>query len=71
MAGNNDSTHSFVVRIWTETRDIDGAVPEWRGSIEHVASQERRYVRTLQGIILFLAQHIEQMGLDPWKMDRP
>jgi hypothetical protein len=70
MAREDESTHTFVLRIWKESRELDGALPEWRGSIEHVANQERRFVRTLQDVILFIASYIEHMGIDPWKKDR-
>jgi len=40
-------THTFIVRLWCEPREIEGAIPEWRGSIEAVPDGERRSVRNL------------------------
>jgi len=36
------NTHSFILRIWLERREIKNAFPHWRGTIEHVATGERR-----------------------------
>jgi hypothetical protein len=33
-------THIFIVRLWSEPRELADAPPEWRGSIQDVGSQE-------------------------------
>ena len=40
-----EDTHAFLVRLWLEPREVEGAAPEWRGMIEHIESGERRYFR--------------------------
>lgn len=53
----------FIVRIWREPREIEGAGPEWRGVIEHVGSGERRYLKDLGEITAFVAPRLEEMGV--------
>jgi hypothetical protein len=40
-------SHSFILRLWLEPREIAGEEPEWRAVIEHVGSGEKRYLRDL------------------------
>ena len=57
MKSFEDNTHAFVVRLWLEPREIEDAQPEWRGVIEHVPSGERRYLRDLDDIALFISSY--------------
>jgi len=50
MIAFEHKTQVFIVRIWCEPREIEGAHGEWRGYLEHVHSGERRYVKSLQEI---------------------
>jgi hypothetical protein len=50
----DDNRHVFIVRIWLEPREIAGAVVEWRGMIEHLPTQERRYLTDLAAIAPFI-----------------
>ncbi len=58
-----DKTHVFMVRIWLERREIEGASTEWRGVIEHVTSGERQYLKDMDDITAFIAPYLEQMGV--------
>jgi hypothetical protein len=54
MPTTNPSVFAFILRFWPEHREIDGAVPVWRGVIEHVPTGERQYfekVDELPGIL--------------------
>ena len=51
--------HAFVVKIWLEQREIAGAAPEWRGRIDHVQSESRRYFRDLASIVPLILAFIE------------
>jgi hypothetical protein len=53
------NTHVFILRFWSEPREIEDAEPEWRGVIEHVDSGDYRYFRTLEVMISFMAKHFE------------
>ncbi|HEX9990078.1 MAG TPA: hypothetical protein VGE45_16595 [Chloroflexia bacterium] len=58
-------THAFIVRLWTEPRESRETNVEWRGSVEHVPTGERRYVNNLDAITLFLASFLKKMGARP------
>lgn len=58
-------SHAFIVRIWTEPREIRETNVEWRGSVEHVPTGERCYVNNLDAITVFLATYLEKMGARP------
>ncbi len=46
----DEKTYTFIVRLWSEPREIGGATPELRGSIEIVPGGERRFVQNLAQI---------------------
>ncbi len=50
--------HSFVVRIWRESRDDPEAPAEWRGWIEHVQSEQRHYFRDINDISRIVAAYV-------------
>ena len=54
MSGSTDNHESltFVVRLWRET-DTAGH-EQWRGRVEHVASQEVRYVQGVAAVSRFI-----------------
>ena len=66
-----DRTHVFVVRLWQEPREIEGAPPEWRGMIEHVSSGDRRYFRELEDITSIIPTYIELMLDEDTEVERP
>jgi hypothetical protein len=49
--------HLFVVRLWWEP-DETGSFGEWRGSVEHVATREKRYFREPQNLCEFVSSHL-------------
>lgn len=58
------STHSFIVRIWLERTAHNVRSAIWRGHITHVSDGRRRYVQDLNGIVLFMAPYLDEMGVD-------
>lgn len=52
-------THAFVVRLWQDRREVAGAVPEWRGRIEHVQSGDYAAFRDLSAIGPFIRRCLE------------
>ena len=58
MGSFEENTHSFIVRIWLEPREIEGAVPLWRGVIEHVRSGERRHLQDPKDVMDFIAHYV-------------
>ena len=59
MVSLDNNSHSFIVRLWRESREIEDAISEWRGMIEHVESGERIYLRDLNTIVYFIAKYLE------------
>ncbi len=53
MNSNDEETQVFIVRLWRELREIEGARPLLRGTVEHVPSGERCSVRDVSAIRRF------------------
>lgn len=45
--------HLFVVRMWQEA-DAVTAIPQWRGSIKHVLSEQSHYFTQLPDLLNFI-----------------
>jgi hypothetical protein len=58
-----NSTHSFVVKIWLEEKNAETGSFLWRGYIIHVRSRKRRYIKTLDEISDFINNYVDMMGL--------
>jgi hypothetical protein len=58
-----DTAIAYIVRVWLERREVADASPEWRGSIEHVASGRTRYLTDLDDIARFIRPFLEAMGV--------
>ena len=63
MVLSDPNTQVFIVRLWRERREIEGAAPEWRVMIEHVPTGDRRYLRHVTQINDFMKHHIR--SVDP------
>jgi hypothetical protein len=63
MTSFEKHTHVFILRVWRESREVEGSAPEWRGMIEHVPSGERRYVQSLDSISAFILPYLIGMGV--------
>lgn len=53
---NERREHAFLVRTWCES-GLAGARPEWRGSVDHLPSKQRRYFRDLADLTAFILTH--------------
>ncbi|MEZ4863280.1 MAG: hypothetical protein R3C14_18330 [Caldilineaceae bacterium] len=49
------SHHLFVVRMWQET-DAVSAGSQWRGSVQHVLSEQIHYFTQLQDLLRFITE---------------
>jgi hypothetical protein len=49
-------SHLFLVRLWWEPDERE-ASGEWRGSVEHVATREKRYFRDSAVLLEFVGTH--------------
>jgi hypothetical protein len=58
------NTHSFILRIWLERREIKNAFPHWRGTIEHVATGEQRSFNRIDEIPRLIKPFLKSPGSD-------
>lgn len=56
-------THSFIVKVWRERTGQKRKMYIWRGQISHVPDNERRSIRKLGEIALFIAPYLLRMGV--------
>ena len=56
-AYSEDTTHSFVIRIWLDS-PADDSHPAWRGHITHVQSGKRGYFADLNQIVAFIFPYL-------------
>lgn len=52
----------FVIRIWSEPREVDGEPPLLRGVIEHVTTGKKKYFLDLDDLKGFIIPFLKQMG---------
>src|SRR6185437_10611936 len=48
------NVHSFIVKVWLEEEATKSSDTIWHGHITHVPSGERRYLKNLDEIALFI-----------------
>jgi hypothetical protein len=57
MPVESDRTeHAFLVRTWREAGDARTNA-EWRGSVEHLSTKQRRYFRDFADLCAFIVTH--------------
>jgi hypothetical protein len=61
MSSLDERSHTFVVRIWEERRDVEDAPTTWRGRVDDVRTGVRRYFTTLEDLVAYMSQ---QSGMD-------
>ena len=64
MSSLDERSHTFVVRIWEERRDVADALPTWRGRVDDVRTGARRYFTTLDDLVAYLSQQSGMEGDD-------
>jgi hypothetical protein len=55
--------HVFIIRVWTESREIEGAAPEYRGVIRHATRGDRRYLKSVESVPTFIVPYLKEMGV--------
>lgn len=63
MSPSRQDTHVFILRVWREPRELQGAAVTWRGKIEHVGNHAKRYVKSLDEVTAFVATYLKEMGV--------
>ena len=57
------NVHSFIVKVWVEEEATKDSTAIWRGHITHVPGCEKRYLKNLDDIALFIQPYLEAMGI--------
>ena len=57
------NVHSFIVKVWLEEEATKNSCTIWHGHITHVPSGDRRYLKNLDEIALFIQPYLEAMGV--------
>ena len=60
---NEFNPQSFIVKVWLEEAAGETGPAVWRGSITHVSSGKRRYLKDLDEIRAFIVPYLEAMGV--------
>ena len=55
MSSLDERSHTFVVRIWEERRDLADAAPTWRGRVDDVRTGSRTYFSRLEDLVGYLS----------------
>ena len=63
MEALESTSQSFIVKVWVEESAEEASQNAWRGHITHVASGERRYLKSLDEIRDFITPHLKKMGV--------
>ncbi|MFQ6059101.1 MAG: hypothetical protein ACE5MB_09530 [Anaerolineae bacterium] len=61
MTGQRRKYASFLVRIWQEPREIAGHIPQWRGSIEHIQGEQKRYFKDTEALAEFIQEVLDEL----------
>lgn len=54
--------HSFVVKIWAKEVENPAQDAQWRGSVTHVGTGKRLYIKNLVQISAFLVPYVVEFG---------
>ena len=50
--------HSFIIKIWLEESARESGRAVWRGRITHVASDERKFIKSMDEIVAFIRSYL-------------
>ena len=62
-----ENVHSFIVRLWLEEVVQTSNPTKWRGHITHIPGNERRYIKDLDEINIFIMLYLQGLSLDDGK----
>jgi hypothetical protein len=55
---SESALHSFIIKLWLEAESAKGEPTVWRGYITHVPSGDRRYLKSLSDITVFVREYL-------------
>jgi len=59
----------YIIRIWPEHREIEGAPLQWRGVIECLPGEERLYFVELEDMLTHLRSHFARASAGPARLE--
>ena len=62
MQPENFDAQAFLVRIWVEEPEAEGADAVWRGHVTKLPDGDRRYVDSIEGICGVIADLLQMEG---------
>jgi hypothetical protein len=65
-----NTTHSFVIKVWVEDVTLQNGQTIWRGHITHIPSKRRRYFDDYRSLQQFIEAYLQVSDLeDPTSED--
>ena len=64
MQRYDETTESFIIRIWIEPRLLQDAPTVWRGEMEHVGTQRHHFFSELETISALIQPYLAALGID-------
>ena len=64
MADYDNQSESFIIRIWREPRELEGAPVLWRGELEHVTSHTRHFFRDFDVLVALMQSYLLTLGVN-------
>ena len=64
-------THTFLVRLWVETREVAGEPVRVPGQVEHLRSGRSRAVKNGRELLAFVDECLDEAGVPPREGWRP
>jgi hypothetical protein len=71
MRSLDERSHTFVVRIWEERRDVADAPSTWRGRVDDVRTGVRRYFTSLDDLVSYLSSQSGMLEPGAWSEPIP
>jgi hypothetical protein len=59
MKSLDERTHTFVVRIWQERRELSEGSPTWRARVDDIRAGSRTYFTSLEQLLTYLSGRTE------------
>jgi hypothetical protein len=67
MSSLEKRSHTYVIKIWEERRDLVGSRPIWRGSVDDVQTGQRVYFSSLLQLNDYLQSWSGMAADRPWQ----
>ena len=59
-----ESSNTFIIKIWLEETAGEANFATWRGHITHIPGGKRRYLKELNDVTAFILPFLKDMGVE-------